>query len=1016
MLFYNLIYYVNLLFCALPPLPSPLYFTHGIIFYQNVRGLRTRVNDVYLSSLAENYDIIALTETWLNSGINSCELFSPRYNVYRQDRDNVGPGTTRGGGVLLAVDKSIMVERVTQHEIKIEGCENIWVKLRGYSNKHKTLYVAVYYLAPNTPLCTYKKISESIIRLVSDGIDMLILGDFNVPFFYHWYCRGMNEVVRKSSDMMRIDARSAELIDLVHVAGLRSHNKIVNHQNRTLDLVLSNLSTLSVLKGDSLITCTDAYHPPIEIKLDINGVTRYSKSTNSLPTNIQNSNRNNDSGDKNWVNCCELNYAKADFRRLYKGIKDIDWEPLYKIMSSDEAAEYLNDKMYGAVRGAVPIKKIRSGNTHKYPIWFNKNVIKMIRAKERCRRKLRKNETQELQAQYRRMRAMSKKMIKEAYREYVKSTEYRINTEPQKFWIYVNSKRKDVGTTTIMKHANREYSHPEDIANAFAEYFSSVYVKKQPLANLKGNTRNVNIVSLRRFFESEIETAMIKLKPKRGVGPDGIPPYIYKACKELLVAPLTHVCNTILKTKVYPRSWTVSKVTPIPKGLATSDVQNYRPIAIPPVPAKIFESAIFLALYQQTLHKIPSQQHGFVKGRSIPTNLVELTHYVAQIHDRGLASQVDVIYTDFQKAFDKVDHDILFSKLDTAGYSEALLELFKSYLQDRKQYVVCKGRVSNLYECPSGVPQGSNLGPYLFLLYISDIQENLCHSKCLLYADDLKMYREINNERDQQLLQQDLNELAKWGDENRLPLNINKCSKVTFTRRPSPISTTYSIRGEVLHSQEKVKDLGVILRSDLNFTDQVQSTINKANRNMGIIMRHSRLLSREGTMRTLYFALVRSHLDFAGAVSLPVARENLKRMERIQKRFLKHLYFSDFGYHEPGITYRELVLGYGLTTFKVRKELNVLLFLRDIVNSKIMSTSLLEKITFFIPPRISRKPNNIFSVSRCRTAYFESAPLNRAQMLYGRVVSVDESIDIFFDSRKTFVAKVTAALEKICNP
>jgi hypothetical protein len=404
-----------------------------------------------------------------------------------------------------------------------------------------------------------------------------------------------------------------------------------------------------------------------------------------------------------------------------------------------------------------------------------------------------------------------------------------------------------------------------------------------------------------------------------------------------------------------------------------------------------------------------------VRGRSIQTNLVELVHYIGQVLDKRITTQVDVIYTDFTKAFDKVDHEILLAKMDILGYSTALLELFRSYLKDRKQYVVFKGKISDVYECPSGVPQGSNLGPYLFLLYISDIHDTLGDSHCLLYADDLKLFREIKDKRDQQLLQQDLDRLTEWSDTNRIPLNIKKCGKMTFARKTKErqIFTEYCMKGERLNSYEQVKDLGVLFQRDLSFVDQIQSTSAKANRNMGILMRHSKYFCNVSTIKTLYFSLVRSNMDFASVVWAPIGKEISKALERTQKRFLRYLYYKDFQYYESSITYMELWLGYEVTALGVRRDVTILLFLRDIVNSKIESNSLLEKIYFFVPPRIGRKRNNIFNIPSCRTVHFESSPLNRAQIIYGKLEEIDNTIDIFFNSRVMFRRKIEEALLKL---
>ena len=184
---------------------------------------------------------------------------------------------------------------------------------------------------------------------------------------------------------------------------------------------------------------------------------------------------------------------------------------------------------------------------------------------------------------------------------------------------------------------------------------------------------------------------------------------------------------------------------------------------------------------------------------------------------------------------------------------------------------------------------------------------------------------------------------------------------------------------------------------------------------MGIVMRHSKLFTGAGTTRTLYFALVRSNLDFGSVIWSSLGDERSKSLERIQKRLLKYLYSKDFGYYETDITYKELVLGYELTTLKERRDLTLLLFLRDLVMSKIDSVQLLEKITFHVPPRASREKTGLFRTPRCRTAQFQTAPLNRMQKLYNTVEKIDANIDIFFDSRAKYTSKILSAIRVLHN-
>ena len=427
---------------------------------------------------------------------------------------------------------------------------------------------------------------------------------------------------------------------------------------------------------------------------------------------------------------------------------------------------------------------------------------------------------------------------------------------------------------------------------------------------------------------------------------------------------------------------------------------------------KVFEAAVFDRLYWQTSCLLPPQQHGFVRKKSISTNLLEFTCLINQILDQRAEVQVDAIYTDFTKAFDKVDHNRLLEKLDGMGFSLSLLHLFSSYLWEGKQYVTYKGAVSRLYDCPSGVPQGSNLGPYLFLLYMIDLKEYLCGATYLLYADDLKLFKQVSGYNDVQNLQRELDSLVRWSEENKIPLNISKCKSMTFSRRNRPLVGVYKIKGEELKSVEMIKDLGVFLQKNLRYVEHVHRASAIAKRSMGVIMRHSRYFGNVSTLRMLYFSLVRSHLDFASVVCDPITQEQLGALERIQKRFLRYLYYRDFRYYDYSITYRELVLGYEVTNLKIRRNTALVMLLRDLLCGRLDSSVLLGKVCLLAPIRAGRT-RALFQIPYCRTTQCTNAPLNRAMALYNQILEIDQTLDIFFESRGKFMSRVIDTLWKI---
>ncbi|CAH2087234.1 unnamed protein product [Euphydryas editha] len=301
----------------------------------------------------------------------------------------------------------------------------------------------------------------------------------------------------------------------------------------------------------------------------------------------------------------------------------------------------------------------------------------------------------------------------------------------------------------------------EECAKEFAQFFHSVY-KVEPAqldvsaisAAVGGNAR----VHLVRLEPDDVHRALARLPPKISVGPDGLPPFILKDCRHVLKEPLLHVFNVCLATATFPERWKLTRVVPVPKGSGGLETGDYRPVALLNSPVKVFESAIHHSLYGQVRARLCDAQHGFRPGRGTTGNLLHLMTQVVPALDAG--RQVDVAFFDFRKAFDTVDNNILLAKLAGIGCTPHTL-LFASYLRDKRQYVDCAGCHSDQYWTRSGVSQGSNLGPLQFIIMINDLPEVVCESTCLLFADDLKLVREIGDISDHAKLQHDIDKVIK---------------------------------------------------------------------------------------------------------------------------------------------------------------------------------------------------------------------------------------------------------------
>ncbi|GBM90559.1 putative RNA-directed DNA polymerase from transposon BS [Araneus ventricosus] len=385
----------------------------------------------------------------------------------------------------------------------------------------------------------------------------------------------------------------------------------------------------------------------------------------------------------------------------------------------------------------------------------------------------------------------------------------------------VNSSSVHLGFTLARSRRYLAYY----ITNSGGRVYSSqrhdlLYKGREPSTDLDGNDECKSdcvddLVKIENVTYDDVVLAISELKSSLTVGVDNILSFIIKGCSEFLIYPLLVLSNLPLRTKVFPGAWKQTKIIPVFKKGDAQNCKNYRPIAILSPFSKIFESIIHKKLYNQVKNLISTSQHGLIPKRSTTINLFCLTDKIISSFESG--SQLDVIYTDFSKAFDSIDFGILLKKLQGIGFHVNLIAWILSYLCKRSLYVYFNNAVSHEFTSTSGVPQGSNLGPLLFMLFINDLTCVLKYSGCFLFADDLKLFGSIRSDLDSVLLQRDLDCLFKWCIDNRLHLNTEKCSVLSYTRKAQPLIHVYKINNLVLSRSNTITDLGIIFDSKLDF-------------------------------------------------------------------------------------------------------------------------------------------------------------------------------------------------------
>ena len=514
-----------------------------------------------------------------------------------------------------------------------------------------------------------------------------------------------------------------------------------------------------------------------------------------------------------------------------------------------------------------------------------------------------------LTVEFKLYRATLRKSIREAKRLYFMRTFNMYKSDIKKTWIVINEtlnksiKCQDHNEFII---DNNKINDPNKIANLFNEYFINI-----------GRSLSTQIQAAHDFSEylatpadtsfkfspvdeNQINNIINNLKNKSSYGYDNISCVLLKKSKGILIKPLTLIINQSMNTGIFPDDLKISKVKPLFKRGDVAQISNYRPISLLPSISKVFEKVIFYQLseYFNDNELLCCEQFGFRSGHSTELAALRLVdHLVKQMDSYNTPIN---IYIDLSKAFDTLDHDILLAKLNYYGICGTENALFRSYLSNRLQYVDYQGSQSALQLISTGVPQGSVLGPLLFIIYINDLPLVSNIFEMLMYADDTTLYCNLNQNVDEKEINKELNLITEWLTSNKLSLNVQKTKFIVFHTDQRVVNyPTLQINNTIIERVTQFNFLGLILSSNLKWHKHINYISIKISRVIGIMYRLKQTFPQE-VLLTIYNSLIVPHFNYCLlAWGLKVVEGH--SIHLFQKKALRIITDNDFIAHSEPI-------------------------------------------------------------------------------------------------------------------
>ena len=866
----------------------------------------------------ENVKMIVMTESHLSPEILDDEIKIPHFNVFRSDREE-----RRCGGVLILLHETFLVSTSDIVKFSNSVCELLVI----YIEKIK-LHLICVYRPPDTRKDEFTPIInqiDSYLSKISSVHNVMIVGDFNFPFLA-WYEAEDTVIYRHKNGANSDEKIQAEM--LLNLTDKYLLNQIITQPtrlNNTLDLVFLNSNDLIHQHHVEKISNSISDHDLINC--EFNETESMNSPVKKKPEKLRNFNY--------WS-------KKSQWENMNSHLKNVKWSDIITETSGvKEDIDNLYNEIYSASEKYIPIRK--SQNYKHIPrdrkILFRRSKFlkqKLLSAKNESKITKINEELVEIQA----------KLLKSHENERImneKNLASEIKKNAKLFFKYANKFRKTKDCIGPLKDKSGNFnSDPKIMCEILKEQFEQNFNTQKCHEEVVINDPKENEIELNELFNSSEDDSFTQLEVTRSdilsaikatkinsaAGPDTIPPILLHNCAENLVEPLRIIMNKSLKNGEIPDIWKQALITPIYKRKGNKwDSLQYRPISLTSQIVKLLERIIrtYLIHYLEINHLLPESQHGFRPNRSTVSQLLE--QYDQILDALGNKYNIDIIMLDYSKAFDKINHSILLFKLKKLGISGQIGKWIGNFLLNRTQHVTIDGEISSESHVISGVPQGTILGPVLFLIYIADIGDCLTSSNMASYADDSKLLNTIKSWRDNLNLKLDLSKIYNWTNINLMEFNSTKFEVLKIGKNEDLKDCYYeNPEGQNIPEVTTAKDLGINFNNNGDFSDHILIKTSKAKQMSGYILRTFMIRNPEPLM-LLFKSLVLPHLEYCVIVWNPYLQKEITMLEQIQRSFTSKLE----GLNE--LNYYQRLKKLDIYSLERRRDRYIILYIFKILNN-----------------------------------------------------------------------------------